>query len=105
MIHNYSSDIDLAITTNGYLLDTVAERLKRAGLKRLNISLDSLKPEVAHKIAQKDVLDRVLKGIDMALEVGLGVKINMVPLKGINDGEGGRLLSGSTARAQRIIKG
>ncbi|NPA61487.1 MAG: GTP 3',8-cyclase MoaA [Epsilonproteobacteria bacterium] len=87
MIHNYSSDIDLAITTNGYLLDTVAERLKRAGLKRLNISLDSLKPEVAHKIAQKDVLDRVLKGIDMALEVGLGVKINMVPLKGINDGE------------------
>jgi len=46
MIHNYSSDIDLAITTNGYLLDTVAERLKRAGLKRLNISLDSLKPEV-----------------------------------------------------------
>jgi len=43
MIHNYSSDIDLAITTNGYLLDTVAERLKRAGLKRLNISLDRLK--------------------------------------------------------------
>jgi len=42
---------------------------------------------VAQKIAQKDVLERVLKGIDRALEVGLGVKINMVPLKGINDNE------------------
>ncbi len=42
---------------------------------------------MAQKIAQKDVLERVLKGIDRALEVGLGVKINMVPLKGINDNE------------------
>jgi len=87
MIHNYKSDIDLAITTNGYLLESLAKRLKDAGLKRLNISLDSLKREVAHKIAQKDVLERVLSGIDRALEVGLGVKINMVPLKGINDNE------------------
>jgi len=87
MIHNYKSDIDLAITTNGYLLEGVAQKLKDAGLKRLNISLDSLKREVAQKIAQKDVLDKVLRGIDKALEVGLGVKINMVPLKGINDNE------------------
>ncbi len=87
MIHNYSPDIDLALTTNGYLLPQVAQKLKDAGLKRLNISLDSLKPEVAHKIAQKDVLLQVLKGIDKALEVGLGVKINMVPLKDINDNE------------------
>ena len=87
MIHDYKPDIDLALTTNAYLLPKVAQRLKDAGLKRLNISLDSLKPEVAHKIAQKDVLGQVLKGIDKALEVGLGVKINMVPLKGINDNE------------------
>ncbi len=87
MIHDYKPDIDLALTTNAYLLPKVAQRLKDAGLKRLNISLDSLKPEVAHKIAQKDVLGQVLKGIDKALEVGLGVKINMVPLKGINDSE------------------
>jgi cyclic pyranopterin phosphate synthase len=87
MIHNYKSDIDLAITTNGYLLESIAKRLKDAGLKRLNISLDSLKREVAQKIAQKDVLDKVLRGIDEALRVGLGVKINMVPLKGINDNE------------------
>jgi len=87
MIHDYKPDIDLALTTNAYLLPQTAQRLKDAGLKRLNISLDSLKPETAHKIAQKDVLDQVLKGIDKALEVGLGVKINMVPLKGINDNE------------------
>ncbi|MEA3434041.1 MAG: GTP 3',8-cyclase MoaA [Campylobacterota bacterium] len=87
MIHDYKPDIDLALTTNAYLLPQTAQKLKDAGLKRLNISLDSLKPEVAHQIAQKDVLDQVLKGIDKALEVGLGVKINMVPLKGINDDE------------------
>jgi len=87
MIHDYKPDIDLALTTNAYLLPKVAQKLKDAGLKRLNISLDSLKPEVAHQIAQKDVLAQVLKGIDKALEVGLGVKINMVPLKGINDSE------------------
>jgi cyclic pyranopterin phosphate synthase len=87
MIHDYKPDIDLALTTNAYLLPQTAQRLKDAGLKRLNISLDSLKPEVARKIAQKDVLEQVLKGIDKALEVGLGVKINMVPLKGINDNE------------------
>jgi len=87
MIHDYKPEIDLALTTNAYLLAQTAQRLKDAGLKRLNISLDSLKPEIAQKIAQKDVLGPVLKGIDKALEVGLGVKINMVPLKGINDNE------------------
>ena len=87
MIHDYKPDIDLALTTNAFLLPQTAQKLKDAGLKRLNISLDSLKPEVAHQIAQKDVLAQVLKGIDKALEVGLGVKINMVPLKGINDDE------------------
>jgi len=87
MIHDYKPDIDLALTTNAYLLPQTAQRLKDAGLKRLNISLDSLNAGTAHKIAQKDVLEQVLKGIDKALEVGLGVKINMVPLKGINDNE------------------
>ncbi len=87
MISEYKSDIDLALTTNGYLLNSVAQKLKDAGLKRLNISIDSLKPETAHHIAQKDVLKDVLEGVEKALEVGLKVKINMVPLKGINDNE------------------
>jgi cyclic pyranopterin phosphate synthase len=87
MIHNYAPDIDLAITTNAFLLEETAQALKDAGLKRLNISLDSLKPEVAQQIAQKDVLAKVLRGIDKAQSLGLGIKINCVPLKDINDGE------------------
>jgi len=87
MIHDYEPDIDLALTSNGFLLEETAQRLKDAGLKRLNISLDSLKPAVAAQIAQKNVLGKVIAGIDKALEIGLGVKINMVPLKGINDSE------------------
>jgi len=87
MINDYKKGLDLALTTNAYLLPEAAQRLKDAGLKRLNISLDSLKADVAGKIAGKDVLAKVFKGIDKALEVGLKVKINMVPLKGINDNE------------------
>ena len=85
MISDYKNDIDLAMTTNGYLLKDSAKKLKEAGLKRINISLDSLKLEVAAKIAKKDVLKNVLEGIEAALDVGLKIKINMVPLKGLND--------------------
>jgi len=87
MISDYAPSIDLALTTNGYLLPKVAKKLKEAGLKRINISLDSLKPEVAQQIAQKDVLKDVLEGIEKAQEVGLKIKINMVPLKDINENE------------------
>ena len=87
MINDYKEGLDLALTTNAFLLPEAAQRLKDAGLKRLNISLDSLKADVAAKIAGKDVLGKVFEGIDKALEVGLKVKINMVPLKGINDDE------------------
>ena len=87
MISSYAPQIDLALTTNGYLLKSCVKDLKEAGLKRINISLDSLKNEVAAKIAGKDILDGVLEGIDSAIKEGLKVKINSVPLKGINDSE------------------
>ncbi len=87
MISDYRSDLDLALTTNGYLLKPIAQKLKDAGLKRLNISLDTLKPEIAQKIAQKDIFAKVMEGIDEAQKVGLSVKLNSVPLKGINDNE------------------
>jgi len=87
MITDYAPHIDLAMTTNGFLLDECARLLKEAGLKRLNISLDSLNKDTAHHIAQKDVLEKVLSGIDKALEVGLKVKINCVPMHGINETE------------------
>jgi cyclic pyranopterin phosphate synthase len=87
MIYDYKNDIDLAITTNGFLLKQCAKELKDAGLKRANISLDSLDREIAHKIAQKDVLKDVIAGLDKCDEVGLKVKINTVPLRGFNDHE------------------
>jgi len=87
MISEYSPTLDLALTTNAFLLEHTAQKLKDAGLKRVNISLDSLQASVAHHIAQKDVLDKVLKGIDKANEVGLKIKINCVPIKNVNDSE------------------
>jgi cyclic pyranopterin phosphate synthase len=85
MIFDYKNDVDLAITTNGYLLPKVAQKLKDAGLKRINISLDSLDEEVAFKIAQKDVLKTVLEGIQAAADAGLKIKINCVPIKDVNE--------------------
>lgn len=85
MIYDYKNDIDLALTTNGFLLSRVAQKLKDAGLKRINISLDTLTPATAAKIAQKDVLATVLEGIQAADDAGLKIKINCVPIKGIND--------------------
>ncbi|WP_457563215.1 GTP 3',8-cyclase MoaA [Caminibacter pacificus] len=87
MLHDYKPELDLALTTNGYYLKEYAKRLKKAGLKRVNVSLDSLKPEVAAKIAQKDVLNKVIEGILEAKKEGLLVKLNTVVMKGINDGE------------------
>ncbi|EHZ4957938.1 GTP 3',8-cyclase MoaA [Campylobacter coli] len=87
MINDYKKDLDLAITTNGFLSKDFAKDLKDAGLKRLNISLDTLESKKAKILAQKDVLDSVLAGIDEALSVGLKVKLNTVVLKGLNDDE------------------
>lgn len=87
MISDYKSDIDLAITTNGFLLKDFAKDLKNAGLKRLNISLDTLDHKKAKTLAQKDVLDSVLSGIDKALNLDLKVKLNTVALKNLNDDE------------------
>jgi len=87
MIHDYKNDIDLAMTTNAFLLKGAAQKLYDAGLRRINVSIDSLKPEVAEAIAKKDVLKNVLEGIEEALKVGLKIKVNMVPMKGMNEDE------------------
>src|SRR6056300_726911 len=60
MIFDYKNDIDLALTTNAYLLKGAAQKLKDAGLKRINISLDSMQEDIAAKVAQKNVLPKVL---------------------------------------------
>ncbi|NPV69472.1 MAG: GTP 3',8-cyclase MoaA [Firmicutes bacterium] len=79
---------DLAMTTNASGLEDLAPVLKAAGLKRVNISLDSLDPATFATITRGGNLAEVLRGIDAALEHGLTpVKLNCVPLRGLNDGE------------------
>jgi len=79
---------DLSLTTNGILLKEFAHDLKKAGLKRINISLDSLKKERFCQITRKDDFERVWAGIEEALRVGLfPIKINMVAIQGLNDDE------------------
>lgn len=87
MIYDYKPNIDLAMTTNAFLLKGCAKKLKDAGLKRINVSIDTLREDVALEIAGKDILKNVLAGVEEALKVGLKVKINMVPMKGINSNE------------------
>lgn len=79
---------DIALTTNGILLARYARDLKAAGLRRVNISLDSLRPERFQRITRGGRLEDVLKGIEAAREVGLSpIKINVVVMKGVNDDE------------------
>jgi cyclic pyranopterin phosphate synthase len=87
MIHTYAPTVDIGLTTNGFLLPAQAEKLKAAGLRRVNISLDSLNRETLNYIAQKDVLEQVLRGIQAAVDTGLSVKINSVILHGVNEHE------------------
>ena len=79
---------DFAMTTNGSQLPNLAEPLRKAGLKRLNISLDSLNPDKFRSITRTGDLSRVLDGIDAAKEAGFdGIKLNTVVMKGGNDHE------------------
>ena len=80
-------NIDIALTTNAFLLAPIAQSLKNAGLKRINISLDSLKDENIKCISKRNGLDKILQGIEAAHKAGLRIKLNMVPLKGINANE------------------
>jgi len=79
---------DLSLTTNGATLGLLAEDLKAAGLRRLNISLDSLRPETFFAVTRRHALDQVLDGIDAAVAAGFSpVKVNCVLMRGVNDGE------------------
>ncbi|MEX2474483.1 GTP 3',8-cyclase MoaA [Marinobacter sp.] len=79
---------DFAMTTNGSQLPTMAEPLRKAGLKRLNISLDSLDAEKFNRITRTGRLAQVLDGIDAAKAAGFeGIKLNTVVMKGGNDEE------------------
>lgn len=79
---------ELVLTTNGSQLPKLAPELKRAGVKRINISLDSLKPERFQRITRVGHLDKVLAGIEAAKQAGFeGIKLNTVILKNRNHDE------------------
>lgn len=83
----YSPTLELALTTNGFFLKKYAQKLKESGLNRLNVSLDTLNAMRLRLISKRDVLPEVLEGLQEAKRVGLPIKINMVPLRGINEDE------------------
>jgi cyclic pyranopterin phosphate synthase len=79
---------DLSMTTNGVLLEKYACEMADAGLDRVNVSIDSFDSEIYKKITRGGSLDAVLRGLKAAVEAGLKpIKINMVPIRGVNDGE------------------
>jgi cyclic pyranopterin phosphate synthase len=78
---------DLAMTTNGVLLAPQVEALKAAGLHRLTISLDTLRPDRFRSLTRFDELDRVLDGISVAAPVFPGLKLDTVVIRGVNDDE------------------
>lgn len=85
---------DLALTTNGVLLAEHARALRDAGLRRLTVSLDTLRHERFRAIAQRDLLDATLAGIDAAVAAGFaGLKLDTVLLRGVNDDEIADLLA------------
>ena len=80
--------VDLALTTNGATLAAMADDLAAAGLRRINVSLDSLRRDRFEALTRRDELDRVLLGIDAARAAGLDpVKVNVVMIRGVNDDE------------------
>lgn len=78
---------ELTLTTNGMQLENFAEGLAAAGVKRINVSLDSLDRDTFARLTRRDALLQVLTGIAAAREAGLQVKLNTVALKGINEQE------------------
>ena len=80
--------LDVALTTNGATLRSLAADLRAAGLRRVNVSLDTLRHDRFVELTRRDELDRVLDGIEAAREAGLDpVKINAVVMRGVNDDE------------------
>lgn len=80
--------IDISLTTNGVLLKDNIEKIKATGIERINISVDTLNREKFIQITGHDLFDNVWEGIELAQKMGFNpIKLNVVPLKGVNDDE------------------
>jgi len=78
---------ELAITTNGILVDRFIDTFKEAGVKSVNVSLDSLKPERQAQISRRNYFDRILKNVHLLLAEGFQVKVNVVVMNKVNNDE------------------
>jgi cyclic pyranopterin phosphate synthase len=93
---------ELTVTTNGSQLAKYAPELAAHGVRRINVSLDTLDPDKFRTITRWGELDKVLAGIDAALAAGLRVKINAVALKGVNEDELGDLMAWAHGRGMDL---
>jgi GTP 3',8-cyclase len=93
---------EMTLTTNGSQLARFANELASCGVRRINVSLDTLDPGRFKAITRRGDLDRVLSGIDAAQQAGLSVKINVVALKGINEDEFEPMVRWAHARGMGI---
>src|SRR5581483_3145951 len=93
---------ELTLTTNGSQLTRFAPELAAHGVKRINVSIDTLDPDKFRAITRWGEVDKVLAGIDAAQAAGLKVKINAVALKGVNEDELGDLVAWAHGRGMDI---
>ena len=77
----------IRLTTNGFLLERQAAQLKEAGLEAVNVSIDAVDEDVFFQMSRRHSVERVIRGIDAALQAGLAVKLNTVVMKGLNDSQ------------------
>jgi len=80
--------LDVSLTTNGVLLKDNLSKIQSAGIKRINVSLDTLNPKKFQEITASDCFDQIWEGLELAQQMGFDpIKLNMVPLAGVNDDE------------------
>lgn len=77
----------IKLTTNGFLLERLAAKLKKAGMGPVNVSLDAIDEDVFFRMSKRHSVERIIRGIDAALDAGLPVKINTVVMRGMNDSQ------------------
>ncbi len=98
-----SLDVDLALTTNGLSLTRLAQPLADAGLRRVNVSLDTIRPERFAELTRRDRFHDVVAGLAAATKAGLSpVKVNAVPMRGVNDDELANLLDWCLERGYEL---
>tara|TARA_B110000285_G_scaffold234998_1_gene314129 strand:- start:722 stop:1627 length:906 start_codon:yes stop_codon:yes gene_type:complete len=79
--------VELTLTTNAVNADSFISVFKEAGIKSLNVSIDSLKPEIFNQISRRNFADKIISNINLLLDEGFKIKLNVVLIKGINDSE------------------